>query len=355
MDDLSINVVVALYGFGLGLVFGAIVLATNFCTMGSVSDILTFGDHRRFRAWLLAAATALIGAQIMHHFGFIDLDASIYPTTQFNYAGNIVGGLMFGFGMVFAGGCASRNLARVGGGDLRSLVVLLFIGIFGYMTMRGLIGVGRVEIEERVVVDLASVGIPDQTIGGLLAGYGLDAGLANTVAAAVVAAAILYYCFGNAAFRGSPRNIIAGLGIGLCVIGGWYITGVAGADDFDPTPLASLTFVAPTGNAVIYLMTFSGATIDFGIATVGGTILGAFVAALATRRFSLTSFADVGDTLRNMFGGALMGVGGVVALGCTVGQAMTGVSTLAVGSFIAFTAIVVGAVIGLKTMERMLA
>ncbi|MCC2111280.1 MAG: YeeE/YedE family protein [Hyphomicrobiales bacterium] len=354
MEDLSINTVVALYGFGLGLVFGAIVLATNFCTMGSISDILTFGDHRRFRAWLLAAATALIGAQVMHRFGVIDLGASIYPIPRFNYVGNIVGGLMFGFGMVFAGGCASRNLARVGAGDLRSLFVLLFIGIFGYMTLRGLIALGRVEIEEKVVVDLAASGIDDQTIGGLLAGLGPDAALLNTVAAIVVAAAILVYCFGNAAFRGSPKNIIAGLGIGLCVVAGWWITGVVGADEFDPTPLASLTFVAPTGNSIIYLMTFSGATIDFGIATVGGTILGAFIAALATRRFNLTSFADVGDTLRNMFGGAFMGVGGVVALGCTVGQAITGVSTLAVGSFLAFAAIVLGAVIGLKTMERML-
>lgn len=354
MEDVSVVTVVAGSGFALGLIFGAVVFATNFCTMGSISDILTFGDHRRFRAWLLAIAVAMIGSQALDAAGFFDLGESIYPTPRFNFVGNIVGGLLFGFGMVFAGGCASRNLVRVGGGDLRSLVVLIFIGIFGYMTLRGLIALGRVEIEELVVVDLGKWGLADQTISGLLASAGMAEGTATVVVTAVLALALLAYCFKDAAFRTSPRNVIAGLAIGSCVVAGWWITGVAGADDFDPTQLASLTFVAPSGDALVYLMTFSGATINFGIATVGGTIAGAFLAALLTGRFHPTSFADVSDTLRNMAGGALMGIGGVVAMGCTVGQAITGISTLALGSVLAFIAIVVGAVIGLKTMERML-
>ncbi len=354
MEDVSVVTIVAGGGFVLGLFFGAVVFATNFCTMGSISDILTFGDHRRFRAWLLAVAVALIGSQALDAAGLIDLGSSIYPTSRFNYLGNIVGGLVFGFGMVFAGGCASRNLVRVGGGDLRSLVVLLFIGIFGYMTQRGLFALGRVEIEEFAVVDLSEFGFADQTLGGFLASMGLQVSTATAAVSVLLALALLIYCFKDAAFRTSARNMAAGFAIGLSVVAGWWVTGVLGADDFDPTQLASLTFVGPAGNSIVYLMTFSGATIDFGIATVGGTIAGAFLTALATGRFHPTSFADVADTVRNMAGGALMGIGGVIAMGCTVGQAITGISTLAVGSVLAFVAIVVGAVVGLKVMERML-
>ncbi len=355
MEDLSVTTVVGTAGFLIGLVFGAIVLRTNFCTMGGISDMMTFGDTRRFRAWLLAVAVALAGTQALRYAGLVDLTQSIYLTTSFNWVGNIVGGLMFGFGMVLAGGCTSRNLARVGSGDIRSLIVLVTVGIFAYMTLRGLIAIGRVEVEALVTTDLAAAGLASQSTGEILAALtGLDAGLTDLFVFAVVLAALLVAVFVSRPFRSSPLHIVSGLGVGLCVVAGWWATGVLGADDFDPTPLASLTFVAPTGNALQYLMTFSGATINFGIATVGGTIVGAFLTAIVTGRFRISTFADVPDTLRNLAGAILMGVGGVVALGCTVGQAITGVSTLALGSIIAFAAIVAGGVAGIKYMERAL-
>ena len=355
MDELPVTTVVATAGFIIGIVFGAIVFRTNFCTMGSISDMLSFGDSRRFRAWLLSIAVALAGAQGLQYAGLVDLSQSIYLTPSFNWVGNIVGGLMFGFGMVLAGGCASRNLARVGSGDIRSLIVLTVMGIFAYMTLRGLIAVGRVEIETLVTTDLTQAGLSSQGLGEIVAGLtGLDAATAHAAVFAIVLALLLIASFASKAFRSSPVHILSGLGIGLCVVAGWWATGVLGADEFDPTPLASLTFVAPTGNALQYLMTFSGSSINFGIATVGGTILGAFLAAVAMGRFRLTTFADVPDTLRNFVGAMLMGVGGVVALGCTVGQAITGVSTLALGSMLAFAAIVAGGIAGIKYMERAL-
>jgi len=168
----------------------------------------------------------------------------------------------------------------------------------------------------------------------------------------VLAGGLLWFCFGNAAFRASRRDIAAGLILGALVPAGLYATGVIGYDEFEPLPLTSYTFVAPVGNAIQYLMTFTGSTIDFGIATVGGVIAGAFLAAKASGRFRFESFMAAGDMLRHMIGGALMGMGGIMALGCTIGQGLTGMSTLALGSVIALASIVAGGVFGMKYLEE---
>jgi hypothetical protein len=163
---------------------------------------------------------------------------------------------------------------------------------------------------------------------------------------------LLWYCFKDAEFRASPPNIAGGLIIGALIPVGWLITGVVGADDFEPVPLASFTFVAPVGESLMYLMVFTGATINFGIAVVGGIIAGSFLMAMTTNTFRIESFADASDVLRHFGGGALMGVGGVLALGCTIGQGTTGMSTLAAGSMIALASILVGGWFGVKHLEE---
>ena len=341
-----------LAGLAIGFGFGFVIERTNFCTMGAISDAATFGDFRRFRAWMLAMAVAVIGAQALQGGGLIDLGRSIYLTPNFGWLGAILGGLMFGFGMTIAGGCGTRNLVRFGAGDLRSLVVVLTIGIVAYMTLRGLTGLVRVGLEDATNIDLEAAGLESQGMGTMLAGaFGLPAPATGLVVAAVLAVGLLAWCFMDSAFRRSPRNIVGGLGVGLAIVAGWYATGVLGFDDFEPAPLTSLTYVAPTGNALVYLMTFTGSTIDFSIASVGGVIFGAFVSAILRGNFHLATFADVQDMLRNLAGGALMGFGGVMALGCTIGQGLTGISTLALGSAIAILAIVAGGVAGLKYIE----
>ena len=342
----------ALGGLVLGVLFGAIVFRTNYCAMGSLSDILNFGDWRRFRAWILAAATALIGAQLLQAAGVVALDKSMYTAPTLNWVGHIAGGLIFGFGMVFAGGCPSRNLARAGGGDLRSLVTLIVLGLFAYMTIGGIFAPARAALEGWTV---ASLGTPTQGLGDLLnAATGLGSTTANLLITAVLAAVALVYCFGNARFRASPVHILSGLGVGLVVVAGWALTGLA-YDDFAtrPTPPISLTYVRPAGDALEWLERFTAAPMPgFGVATVFGALLGACAAALAMGRFRVSTFSDSSDTLRNLLGAMLMGIGGVMALGCTVGQAITGVSTLALGSFLTFAAIVAGGVYGLRVLER---
>ncbi len=342
-------------GLLIGLIFGWIVYRTNFCTMGSISDFMSFGDYRRFRAWILAAATALIGAQILDANGIVDLSRSMYPAARFEWFGNIVGGLLFGWGMVFAGGCASRNLVRAGGGDLRSLIVLLVIGLFAYMSIGGIIGPIRAELSDRTAITLSGVG--STSIDDILAYLtGLGAADARMVATTIIAGIALIYCFVDPAFRSSPVHIFAGLGIGLCAVAGWALTGLA-YDDMAAQTLApiSLTFVRPTGDAVEWLQRFTAGPVPgFGVTTTLGALFGAFIAAVSSGRFKFTSFASPSDTIRNLYGAALMGIGGVMALGCTIGQGVTGVSTLAVGSFLTLAAIITGGILGIKRMEAIL-
>lgn len=355
MEEMEVSTAMGVYGLIVGVLFGALTHRTNFCTMGSISDVISFGDWRRARAWALAIAVAIIGAQSMHQIGMIDLEESIYLGPSLSWIGNIIGGVIFGFGMVLASGCPGRNLARVGGGDLKAVVVLLFIGLFGYMTLRGLIAPVRVAITDATTFDLETAGIESQQLGAIISGLtGMSEEAARLGSAGVVVAALLFFCFKNADFRSSPPHLIAGIGLGLLVSVSWYITGVLGNDDFDPHPLVSLTFIAPTAQGLQYLMTYTGATINFGIATVGGAILGAFLSAFLSKRLILTAFYDKADTVRHMTGGAMMGSGGVLALGCTIGQGMTGMSTLGLGSAIALASIVAGGAMGVKYMERQL-
>ena len=347
----------ALGGLLIGMVFGYIVFRTNFCTMGSISDIVSFGDYRRFRAWLLAGATAIIGAQLLDAAGVVALSKSMYLGANLNWFGHIFGGLMFGYGMVFAGGCASRNLARAGAGDLRSLLTLVVMGLFAYIAIGGLLGPLRDFLERMTVIGLGATQAKTQGLGNIVGVFvpGTPVTI-NLAVAALIAGTMLLYCFKDESFRTSKVHVLSGIGIGLCAIAGWALTGLA-FDELADRPMApiSLTYVRPTADAIEWLQRFTaGMMPGFGVTTVFGAILGSFIAAKSMGRFQLTTFADLADTKRSLFGAVLMGIGGVMALGCTVGQAITGISTLALGSFLTFAAIVTGGYYGMKRLEQIL-
>ncbi|HEU0060098.1 MAG TPA: YeeE/YedE family protein [Hyphomicrobiaceae bacterium] len=344
----------ALGGLLIGALFGAVVFRTNYCAMGSLSDIYNFGDYRRFRAWLLAAATALLGAQLLQRGGVVALDKSMYLAPNLNWVGNAVGGLVLGIGMVLAGGCPSRNLARAGAGDLRALITLMVLGLSAYMAIGGVLGPMRARIEAATAVRL---GLESQGLDHLLSALlRAPPAAANLLATLVLAGGAFAYCLADKKFRASSVHILSGLAVGACVIAGWALTGLA-IDEFAPRPLqpVSLTYIRPTGDALEWLQRFTAEPVpSFGVSSVFGALIGAGSAAAAMGRFRLIGFSDTADMVRNLLGAALMGVGGVLALGCTVGQAITGVSTLASGSLLTFAAIVVGGFWGLRLLERTL-
>lgn len=348
MDELPVNVLVASAAFPLGLIFGGMVRWGNFCTMGALSDIVLMGDWRRFRAWMLAIAVAMAGSQLLQWAELVDLGESIYLTPELGWAGAVIGGFLFGFGMVLAGGCGSRSAVRLGGGNLKSLVAVVTLGLVAYATLRGILALPRVRLEEATMLDLSgfadSQGIPELLAA---AGFG-EADITRPLIAAAIALLLALFAFSNKRFATSYRHWISAVVVGLAVPAGWMITGIVGADDFDPVQLASLTFVAPIGEGIVYLLTYTGASITFGIAIVAGTILGGTLMSIARGDFRIETFADGKDFLRHLLGGAMMGFGGVLALGCTVGQGLTGITTLAIGSLIAVTAIMAGGVVGLR-------
>lgn len=351
MMDLDPVIKVASLAFIVAVIFGAVVNKTNFCTMGAVSDWVNMGDKGRLRAWLLAIGVAILLSHGMQWLGWIELNQSIYLTPNLGWLGYLLGGTLFGVGMTLASGCGQRTLVRVGGGNLKSLVVMVFLGLTAYMTMRGLLALVRVNVIDAPNIDLAALGVQDQGIGTLLAAAaGLDDAVLLTRSLALsLGAGLLLYAFWDAAFRRSIDNVLAGLLIGVIITAGWYITGVVGFDDFEPVRFESFTFVAPTGESLQYLMTFTGSTISFGVAATFGVIFGSFLYAVLSRKFRIEYFVNREDMIRHIVGGILMGFGGVLALGCTVGQGITGMSTLALGSLLALISIIFGSALTMKT------
>ena len=341
---------VAMLSFLAGILLGAVVNKTNFCTMGAVSDWVNMGNKGRLRAWFLAIGIAILVTQGLQYKEVIDISAAIYLTPNFGWLGALVGGFLFGVGMTLASGCANRTLVRVGGGNLKSLVVMIFLGLTAYMTMRGLLALLRMNVIETTNIDLAAHQISDQGIATLLSHLlGLEnTALVHNVVALLMGAGLIAYALKGKELRSNFNNILAGVAIGLIIPAGWYITGVVGFDEFEPLRLESFTFTGPTADELMYLMTFTGSTINFGIAAVFGVILGSFLYVIMTGKFRVETFVDRSDMVRHMLGGILMGFGGVLALGCTIGQGITGMSTLALGSLLALISIIFGSALTMK-------
>ena len=355
MEDWSVVHKVSLLGFFGALVFGLVANKTHFCIMGSISDWVNMGSRVRFRAWMLSIGIAILGSQAMVQLGWVDLDATMYRGASFGFAGFLIGGLLFGIGMTFGAGCGQRTLVRVGGGNLKSLVVLIVMAITAYTTLRGLLAPVRIDVFGPLSVDLETQGIANQGIETILAHLVGASGQWMPIAVTLVmGTGTVWYAVKDKDFRASGDNLLAGITIGVLVVGAWYVTGVIGNDDFEPVPVEALTFIAPTGNSVNYLMTWTGAEINFGIAVVFGMIVGSFLYAVSTGNFRVEAFVNRADMRNHLIGGVLMGFGGVLSFGCTIGQGVSGMSTLALGSLVTLLSIMLGSALTMKIQYYML-
>jgi uncharacterized membrane protein YedE/YeeE len=349
-------------GFALAFVFGAVANRSNFCTMGAVSDIVNMGHWGRMRMWLLAIAVAVAGANLLYFLGLIDLAKTLYQRPTLNWLSLMLGGVLFGVGMSLAGGCVNKNLIRVGGGSVRSLVVVTFVAISAYMTLKGLFGQWRAMLLDPVALNLAAFGLKDQSLASML---GLATGLAPKAAllglSAALALGLLVFVFSDRRFRANPVQWLGGAVIGAIVVAAWYLSGHLGFGENPETleqvyfatnsrTLESMSFVAPAAYSLELLMLWTDKSLhaSFGIATLLGVLLGSAAYALASRTFRWEGFASLEDLGRQLIGAMLMGFGGVTALGCTIGQGISGVSTLALGSFIALAGILAGGVVTIK-------
>lgn len=354
--------------FGLSVVFGAVAQRTRFCTMGAIADVVNMGDWERARMWVLAVAVAVLGFNGMVAAGWIQASNSIYAAPRVLWLSALLGGAMFGFGMVLASGCGSKNLLRLGSGNLKALVVVLVLGLAGYATLRGITGVLRVNTVEKVHFELAT----GQDLPSIAAAaFGLPTATVALALGAALALVLLLWVLSKPEGR-SGEVLAGGLGIGAVIVAVWWVSGRLGYVPEDPNTLEpaflgtnsrrmeSLSMVAPVAYTLDWLLFFSDTsrTLTLGIVSVVGLALGAFIVSMLDRSFRWEGFGSIEDLANHLAGAVLMGVGGVVAMGCTVGQGLSGLSTLSLGSFIALAGIVAGAVGALRyqtwRLERML-
>ncbi len=366
--------------FAIAMIMGAVVNKSNFCTMGAISDWVNIGAMSRMRAWFLAMAVAMLGVSILEAIGTINLNGSFppYRGSQLIWAENLLGGLLFGIGMTLASGCGNKTLVRIGTGNLKSIVVLIVIAIVAYFMTNPFPGSDQTLFSilfydwiRPLAIDLSG----QQDLGSLLSDENGET--VRMYAGIVIALVMMLFIFRSAEFRGSFDNILSGVVVGLAVLGGWYLSSsimitvpdedpmtlsgyyqewdmVAESDEGKPNfggPLnaQSLTFINPMGQTAGYLSSgLNRSMLTFGIMALLGVIAGSLIWALISRSFRIEWFNSITDFVNHLFGAILMGLGGVLALGCSFGQGISGISTLAVGSFIAFVGIVFGSALTMK-------
>jgi len=339
--------IVVLAGLVIGLIYGAVGLVSGFCLMSGLRGWWADGDGRLVRTYALAMGIGIAASQLLAAYDLADLGKSIYLQPTFSVPLMFFGGLLFGYGMVMSNGCGSRALVLLGRGNLRSFVVVIMLGIVAEMTLKGLIAPARVALLQASQTTATVTSLP-----ALVSSAGLHGAAARMLPALAIAAALVIFAFAHAPFRRAPGQVVAGFVIGLLVAAGWLVTGYLGTDDFNPVPVTSLTFIAPIADTLQYAMLSTGLTLNFGIATVVGVFAGSLVTALLTGRFRLEGYTSPRHMLRSAGGAALMGAGGAMAHGCSVGQGLTGLSTLALASFVAVAGILLGTAAGLRGALR---
>jgi uncharacterized protein len=344
IDIASLTQQVLWLTFGLSIIFGIAAQRSHFCTMGAVSDIVNMGEWTRMHMWAVAIAVAMLGFAGLSYAGIINPDKTLYATSKVLWLSTLVGGLMFGFGMVLASGCGNKTLLRIGAGSLKSLVVFIVMGVAAFATLKGITAVVRVS-----TVDLATVSIAMPSLTERVAISG------------VLALGLLIWALRNPMMR-STGAWLPSVVIGAVIAAMWFVSGKVGFVAEHPDTLQeafvatnsgrmeALSFVAPVAYVIDWLMMFSDKSkvLTLGMVGVFGVVVGGFIDAKLTKTFRWEGFGSVEDVANHLGGAVLMGIGGVTAMGCTVGQGLTGVSTLAIGSFIALAGILAGSVAAFK-------
>lgn len=362
---MDITTTLLIYTSILGFILGYVVNKTNFCTMGAVSDLVNIGDSARFKAWLLAIATAIVGVTLLEYMSIVDIDESRIPyrNSVFFWPRYIIGGIMFGIGMTLASGCGNKILIRIGGGNIKSIFVLIVAGLMALlMTRTDFYGLLFHSWMNPISPDLAKLGISDQSIQTMFSSItGIESNnmIITILVPAIISILLLKYIFSSYS-KLSSDNILSGIVVGLVVTFAWLISGgeLGQAwienNDFLDTPypsvgVQSFTFINPMGELLIYSSSvFDSFYLTFGVTALISTIFGSFIYALISNNLRLEWFANKHDFYRHLLGAVLIGIGGVLSLGCTIGQGVTGVSTLALGSIITLISIIFGASLMMK-------
>ena len=342
LDFFSEPTLVALIGLFGGILLGLAARIGRFCTLGAIEDLFYGESTLRLRMWGIAIGVSVIGTFGLSAAGLVDLGETLYLSRQWNPLASVFGGLFFGYGMALAGNCGYGALARLGGGDIRSLLIVIVMGVSAYVTLGGPLSALRIwafhgseEVETLPTLALTLSQLTGQSleISGILIGL-----------------AILGITLANKELRASFSHVFWGAIAGIAIITGWAGTHWVSVNGFDATPVLSHTFSAPLGETILYAMTSSGNTISFGTGSVVGVLIGAFFGSLIKGHFRWEACDDPRELRRQLLGAFLMGVGAVVAVGCSIGQGLSAFSVLAYSAPITLLCIMAGAAVGLRQL-----
>ena len=326
-----------------GLLLGLAARIGRFCTLGAIEDALYAGDADRLRMWPLALAVSIAGTFLAAAGGLVDIEGSIYAASQWNPVGSLVGGLLFGYGMAIAGNCGYGALSRLGGGEMRALIIVIVMGSSAYMTLQGPLAPVRAAL---FPLDAAASGMPATYADAFARAFSIPPLVTALSLSALLAAVAL----SSPSFRTSRRHVVWSVVVGLAILSGWIGTSWLGGYSFEPIRPGSHSFTAPLGESLLYLMTSDSGGLSFAIGSVAGVLAGSVAAALVEGQFRWEACDDPRELGRQIGGGALMGIGGVIALGCSVGQGLTAFSVLAFSAPVVLLAIFVGAALGLRQL-----
>lgn len=329
----------ALIGACGGLFLGLAARLGRFCTLGAIEDALYGGSTLRMRMWVIAIGAAIIASFSAIGLGYVEAEKSAYLSQAFSPMASIIGGLMFGYGMALAGNCGFGAIARLGGGDLRSFVIVLVMGVSTYIALSG------------PLAELRIWAFPQMTAAqpaGIAHALGALSGLPIPFIGIAIGLTILG--FGLWAKDMRPAPAIWGCVVGLAVASAWVGTSWLNTTGFDGLPVVSHTFSAPIGDTMLFAMLSSGLTISFGVGSVVGVWVGAFVGSLIKGHFRWEACDDPRELRRQILGAGIMGIGAVIAMGCTIGQGVSAFSLLSYSAPITMVSIFAGAAFGLRQL-----
>lgn len=341
MDQIPVGVLAALVGLLGGLLLGLAARLGQFCTLGAIESAIYGGDQKRLRMWGVTLGIAIFGTFLISALGLVDLSQTIYHTRQWNPFASIAGGLIFGYGMAYAGNCGFGALARFGGGDLRAMVVLVVMAVTGYMTIGGPLA------RLRVYLFPGGEASEAQSIAQLLSDI---TSLPQLVIASVISLGFVAWGLAYKDLRQAPHMLFWSAMAGLAIVSAWLGTAYVSDLSFGEVGLRGHTFTAPLGQTLIFLMTSSAGGLNFAVGSVVGVLGGAFIGSLFKGHFRWEACEDPRELGRQVLGAAMMGIGGVVALGCSVGQGLSAFSALAYSAPVTLACIVLGAYVGLRRL-----
>ncbi|WP_298863650.1 YeeE/YedE family protein [uncultured Sulfitobacter sp.] len=342
LDLISEPALVALAGLAGGLLLGLAARMGRFCTLGAIEDVYYGENTLRLRMWGIAIGVAVMGTFGLSAAGLLELDETLYLSQHWNPLGSVAGGMVFGYGMALAGNCGYGALARVGGGDLRSLLIVLIMGISAYITLGGPLAGLRIWLFGGTE--------PASSAQSFAHALSSLSGLSVNLAGIIIGAVLFIGTLSHREMRRAPSYIIWGAVVGVAIVSGWAGTQWVANNGYDATRIVSHTFSAPLGETILYTMTSSGNSLSFGTGSVVGVVFGAFLGSLIKGHFRWEACEDPRELRRQILGAALMGIGAVVAVGCSVGQGMSAFSVLSYSAPVTLISIMLGAAIGLRQL-----